>query len=266
MNKAPCWTYASISFVQDRYVGDAGDFGKYGLLRALCASADIRLGVVWHLVPNENRTDDGKHTRYLKRSTQNNRFFRNCNSELYDALADIVVSGNRRVARIQKDGILPKGTEFYDESLSFADVPLTERRPHRARWLSAALDATVNCNLIFVDPDNGLSYNPATNAYRSVKFALIAELKKFAERGQSLVIYQHANHSKPARQQLANHLEELARHLRPQMPTFRRACTTRGTCRHVSHFLAQVDSRSVSSWSRQKVFALDPGLGILTSL
>jgi hypothetical protein len=41
--------------VQDRYVGDIGDFGKYGLLIALCGH-DLSLGVVWHLVPNEGAT------------------------------------------------------------------------------------------------------------------------------------------------------------------------------------------------------------------
>lgn len=40
--------------MQDRYVGDIGDFGKYGLLRALCAH-DLSLGVVWYLVPDESR-------------------------------------------------------------------------------------------------------------------------------------------------------------------------------------------------------------------
>ena len=40
--------------VQDRYLGDVGDFGKYGLLRALCAveptwgtlTYDLSLGVI----------------------------------------------------------------------------------------------------------------------------------------------------------------------------------------------------------------------------
>ena len=38
--------------MQDRYVGDVGDFGKYGLLRSLCRGdehgAAFRLGVLWY--------------------------------------------------------------------------------------------------------------------------------------------------------------------------------------------------------------------------
>ena len=44
--------------VQDRYVGDVGDFGKYGLLRALCGG-DLTLGVVWYLYPDEEANNDG---------------------------------------------------------------------------------------------------------------------------------------------------------------------------------------------------------------
>ena len=38
--------------MQDCYVGDIGDFGKYGLLRSLCGGDDygpaLRLGVLWY--------------------------------------------------------------------------------------------------------------------------------------------------------------------------------------------------------------------------
>ena len=44
--------------MQNRYTADLGDFGKYGLLKALCQSyiedeePNLRLGVVWYLVPH----------------------------------------------------------------------------------------------------------------------------------------------------------------------------------------------------------------------
>src|ERR1700684_4163658 len=40
--------------MQDRYVGDVGDFGKFGLLRALCGESHplpLKLGVVWYRFP-----------------------------------------------------------------------------------------------------------------------------------------------------------------------------------------------------------------------
>lgn len=51
--------------MQDKYVGDVGDFGKYGLLRALFSNSPFKLGVNWCLVEKEDKKNDGKHTAYL---------------------------------------------------------------------------------------------------------------------------------------------------------------------------------------------------------
>ncbi|MBD3413291.1 MAG: hypothetical protein GF421_02535 [Candidatus Aminicenantes bacterium] len=53
--------------MQDRYTGDIGDFGKYGLLRYILDREDMTLGVNWYLVPNEAHNDDGKYNRYTVR-------------------------------------------------------------------------------------------------------------------------------------------------------------------------------------------------------
>ena len=37
--------------MQDRYVGDIGDFVKYALLRVI--TGESKLGVAWYLHPNE---------------------------------------------------------------------------------------------------------------------------------------------------------------------------------------------------------------------
>lgn len=44
--------------MQNRYAGDIGDFGKFGLLRALRGSG-LSIGVNWYLVPDETRIGDG---------------------------------------------------------------------------------------------------------------------------------------------------------------------------------------------------------------
>ena len=64
--------------MQNRYVGDIGDFGKYHLLKTLCAGNNtalaLSLGVVWYRVPDENHNDDGKHIRYLEQTPSNLAF------------------------------------------------------------------------------------------------------------------------------------------------------------------------------------------------
>ena len=66
--------------MQDRYAGDIGDYGKYGLLRWLCCAdehgAAFRLGLLWYLF-NGNEPDapnDGRHIQYLL----NPRPLKNC--------------------------------------------------------------------------------------------------------------------------------------------------------------------------------------------
>ena len=51
--------------MQNRYTGDVGDFGKYGLLRALTQpemQEETKLGVVWYLNPDEAGNQDGQNT------------------------------------------------------------------------------------------------------------------------------------------------------------------------------------------------------------
>jgi hypothetical protein len=74
--------------MQNRYVGDVGDYGKYALLRGLCdpdARPAVRLGVVWCLFPDETFNNDGKHISYLKDPQ-----FAQLDIDLHAALAVIV--------------------------------------------------------------------------------------------------------------------------------------------------------------------------------
>ena len=52
--------------MKNQYVGDIGDYGKYGLLRFL-AEKGVRIGVNWYLTEND-KTTDGNKTEYLNES------------------------------------------------------------------------------------------------------------------------------------------------------------------------------------------------------
>src|SRR5271155_819738 len=50
-------TFGKVEGMQDRYVGDVGDFGKYALLRALAGvpgPITVRLAIVWCRFPDES--------------------------------------------------------------------------------------------------------------------------------------------------------------------------------------------------------------------
>jgi hypothetical protein len=185
--------------MQDRYVGDVGDFGKYGLLRAL--APDLALGVVWYLVPNESHNADGKHISYLRPSRKNSVRFRNCSPRLYDALAEIVEEENRSVESIQKRGVLPEGSVFYADRLTYAGLPpigpsaRDTRLNHRKRWVEQALHMTRDTDIVFLDPDNGLECKTEPHHSKGPKYVYFDEVQPHLNRGQSVVIYHHLDRS-----------------------------------------------------------------------
>ena len=205
--------------MQDRYVGDIGDFGKYGLLRALCAD-DLSLGAVWYLVPNEGGDGNGTHVGYLDPTPANLRRFKTCDPALYDALGEIVLNGTRSVRSISGRAILPPGTVFYEEPLSFDGTPgigatATEARlDYRSNWVQGALEATQGCDVVFADPDNGLESGTPRHHRKGPKFAYYDELTPYVQRGQSLVVYHHLHRSHPTREQVRERLAQIGERLR----------------------------------------------------
>ena len=190
--------------MQNRYVGDIGDFGKYGLLRYLSGlnhapepGKFLRLGVVWYLVKNERHNNDGGHTGYLNDSPDRKEY-RECDECLYDTLKRLVSSNNRNVLAVKQGGILHPETVFYEEFLF---------NHNRQEWFKEALKVTSGAELIFVDPDNGINNNAKRKKY---KHTTTAELRRFIDRGQSLVIY---HHSIRATNWIADKAEELKREL-----------------------------------------------------
>src|SRR4030043_2221212 len=101
--------------MQDRYVADIGDFGKYGLLKFLAEKTRLKLGVNWYLVDpeelNEQSRNDGKKTEYLYANP--NDKYTSCDKELYYQLKSIVDENKRSVKEVERRNILPAGTIFY---------------------------------------------------------------------------------------------------------------------------------------------------------
>lgn len=187
--------------MQDRYVGDVGDFGKYGLLRVLSGlmgDPRFKLGVVWYLFPNEDHNSDGKHLGYLLKP----RDYRDCDEQLYDKLRNLLVDdlgqimkANRLLSIAEKSGLLPDDTIFYSDPLSYSRVPLNSARLSlRKEWITRALTQTVSADFVFLDPDNGIECKsvPRT-AKKGPKYVYWDDIDTFIEQGQSVVVYHHLN-------------------------------------------------------------------------
>ena len=208
--------------MQDRYAGDVGDFITFGLLRHLHESSRraLRIGINWYLTPDEAHNGDGKHVGYLSSGNRWHTALNTCDPELMRCMQQ-VVAGGRSVSAVEASGALPADL-VYRKRLH-ATFTSTDRR----LWHAHALEQLAGADVVFADPDNGIrSTGPGPTAH---KYALVEELADFARRGQSLIVYQHADRSAEARSQARASLQRLAS--RVDQPAVGAIIGRRGSCR-----------------------------------
>lgn len=203
--------------MQNRYVGDVGDFGKLGLLRILCgqdAAPLLRLGVVWYLYPDEARNADGKHLGYLRK----NIHFSECDESLYQGLRALfldetgnIVLANRLITTLETSDFLPARTVFYNKPLAYSNGELIEtRKARRKTWLEGALRATEGSDIVFLDPDNGIECKSVSQtSSKGPKYVYWSDIAAFIGRKQSLIIYHHLNRTEKHSLQVEGILKEI---------------------------------------------------------
>jgi hypothetical protein len=169
--------------MQDRYTGDIGDFGKLGLLRQL-ASTGLSIGVNWYRTPDETHNSDGLYTGYLQKEQ-----FRVCDPALWSVLGRIVSSGKREIAALEQCGVL--AATYFGRLLDSSSGDKIARQAVRMDWHRQALQALHGCDIVFVDPDNGLMVPSAYGTAKSNKFVLPYELAEYYHAGASIIYYQH---------------------------------------------------------------------------
>lgn len=135
--------------MQDRYVGDVGDFAKYSLINAL--SDGFSLGVAWYLFPDESHNLDGKHVSYLNDPES----WRTKDTSVFDGLNKLVSEKKRNTSSV----ILKKIIEpdfVHNNALNFSSLNYSERVEWRKSWFESALESLSKADIVFADPDNGL--------------------------------------------------------------------------------------------------------------
>lgn len=168
--------------MQNRYAGDAGDFGKIGLLRCL-AKAGLKVGVNWYLVADEAHNEDGRHIGYLQDSK-----FMGCDDELLGKLGCMVHGNQRNIQTLQELELIPAATYYCEELAS----PGENGCNFRDKWHANAQSVLQDADIVFLDPDNGLlpaSVSPGST--KSVKYVLQQEVIDYYLAGHSVVFYNH---------------------------------------------------------------------------
>ena len=196
--------------MQDRFVGDIGDFGKYGLLRALTGihpalppEDRLSLGVVW-CVPDEQtiaKTPEGhgQSISYLFNEKVESRF-QKCDPALFNAMKNVVYHA-RNLQAVDLSQILGSYTTFYD-------VPIN--RNIRKQWLDDAVSHTSKAKIVFLDPDVGIADTggnaPKQTSYQSndaPKYIFLSEIIPFMH-GKTVLLYQSFGRSGSSHDQMKN--------------------------------------------------------------
>ena len=254
--------------MQDAYVGDVGDFGKYGLLRALCArdphGEALRLGVLWYRCGGASGegSGDGSHTDYIFSPSYQEQLLQQCDPGLWETMRELV-STARTISGLEVSGALPPGTAFFNRELSFAETPRAKRHAKRQAWLEAGLRAVGSADVLFADPDNGLQVPSCDRlGNRGPKYAYYDDLRSCWERGQSLVIYHHLGRTiegRPAtaEEQVAYRCQELRQKLagvRPMALRYRRRSPrvyfVLPRPEHAERLTARTETFLASCWGR----------------
>jgi len=181
--------------VRHNFVNDIGDYAKYALLRAICASSDtpMRLGVIWYLTDHAESNGYGRKSAHLTHDG-----WEDLDPELLAAMRRIEDARQGQsalnVALIESSGILPPGTMYFSEPLPRVVGNAQHRAAERATWFRRARNAVEGTDLVFLDPDNGLQVRSAPlSAPRSCKYVTVAEISALLHDGTGVVLYQHGN-------------------------------------------------------------------------
>ena len=166
--------------MKNQYFGDINDYKKFGLLRAISSASNLSILIAWMLTENDGSTD-GKFIQYLQEPDE----WRHYDPPLYGKLVRLL---NRKVARkvsLIEDSIILNGSFYYSKH-----VP--DSAQGRTAWFNELTRVSNDCDLVFLDPDNGLEI--ASRPYgrkNSSKYLYWSEVGDLWADGKSLLIYQH---------------------------------------------------------------------------
>lgn len=171
--------------MQNRYVADIGDYLKLAILRALALGRG--LGVVSWIFPDERHNADGGHREYLERQNEWKHF----DPDLFEALLEIEKEKKRDVRALEKAALLPNAV-LTSDPVPCEVRPFSLRPAERSKWLAGIKKKLKDCNLVFLDPDNGIGPEGLKlTRRRAGKSVTIKEIKALQESNRAMVVYHH---------------------------------------------------------------------------
>jgi hypothetical protein len=178
--------------MQEKYLGDTPDFGKYALLRALCnKQTGLRLGVNWYLTIGSEVDKPDNRDGNKRHHAANPQNYRPIDEELWDRLNQFQHEDKRSLEKFEGSGTLPKDTLYHSEPLSLTSFKgKNNKLQERERWIETGLKTLDSADLVFVDPDNGFEGSVQRHHKRGPKFTYYDEIKGFIDQNKTVVAIQ----------------------------------------------------------------------------
>jgi hypothetical protein len=167
--------------MKDQYVGDINDFFKYSILEEIEKSLNKKILVVWMLTKSEGMVLDYKNLEEY-------------NKPLYKKLRDIIFPNKRSIKSIES---------IYGNYTYQSDYL---KKSNRTKYFDEVKEKAEKCNLLFFDPDNGISFGTKK---KDNKYLYWDEIKELWKTGKDLLIYQHFR-----RQKWDEYLSKLNEHIK----------------------------------------------------
>jgi hypothetical protein len=168
--------------MKNQYFGNGNDYSKYGILRIFCDCFPSDIAVCWMLTPDDSTTDGTQHRNYIHQPEK----YRHCNPYVFDQLRELILDHKANdVSHARK--VIGK------QNLKFIDTILKDDKKSRLEYFEMVKRETANCDLIFFDPDNGMSPKTVRKGNKdSSKYLFWDELADtYNVQRKSILLYQH---------------------------------------------------------------------------
>ena len=165
--------------MKHQYFGDINDFWTYGLLRHLQRQFDWSIAYFWLLTPDDE-SNDGRKIDYLLSPEK----YRNYDPELFDFLKNAINSNNRHLN-------VYENSDMTSNSFFISDLLPQNFYDRKEYWLRHHQEI-IDSDLIFFDPDNGISVPSVKKSSNNAnKYLWIEELEHFKDLDSNLLIFQY---------------------------------------------------------------------------
>jgi hypothetical protein len=201
--------------MNDRFVGDIGDFGKYGLLRWFCLphanqTSPLSLSINWYYTKAVSDRPIRAMFQYLQSHS-----YKSLDPALFTALKSLRFSGgkfneNVTLTDLRQCTIFPPNTRHYDRevpeimrNLARSHIERCKYDTARCKWHVDGISELGGSSVVFLDPDDGTPRS-CRYAERHLK-VLRSELFDYAAKFSVVICYQSFNYR--------NSLEQLRKYV-----------------------------------------------------